>query len=73
MEEAKKEIRDDLHYYQKVREFIALSKEEKARLAKEFYKQDDFLDLRLDEVVDIINQTSETHYGEEEDWSQWLV
>lgn len=67
------EVRKDLHYYQKVRDFVALNEQEKSRLAKVFFSKEDFLDLKLDEVVEIINQTSTKSYGDDEDWSQWVV
>lgn len=73
MEKDIPEVRKDIHYYEKVRDFIALEEREKVRLAKEMFSKEDYLDLRLDDVVHIINQTSDKTYGKEDDWSEWIV
>jgi len=67
------EIRKDINYYKKVRDFLALDEEEKKRLALEFFEQKEYLDLKLDEVVEIINKTKLKSYENEEDWTKWLV
>lgn len=67
------EIRKDINYYKKVRDFLTLDEEEKKRLALEFFEQKEYLDLKLDEVVEIINKTKLKAYENEEDWTKWLV
>lgn len=67
------EIRKDINYYKKVRDFLTLDEEEKKRLALEFFEQKEYLDLKLDEVVEIINKTKFKAYENEEDWTKWLV
>lgn len=67
------EVRKDIYYYQKVKDFVALSEAEKSSLAMSFFSKEDYFELRLDEVVEIINQTRSKVYDRDEDWSQWLV